>query len=238
MTIFSFSFGQRSHTQTRRTRRFFQRPPPPPSPRNLPFRHTPRYGQSGDESESQGNASNLKAENACEGCCNGLSSNCDLRVNEVLFAMVHNAMSSRDDLFAAYNNIENLERALVAGYRGLMIDSCICDGSLGEEVANFVKGDGNKVRTMHIMSGISENARIRLPHQVRCICSSYYIHIYIYIYMYILVSSCYRVKTISVFVTGLATPGLEIPRRYALSCIYTSSTPAILPSKYHAASPD
>ena len=60
--------------------------------------------------------------------------------------MVHNAMSSRDDLFAAYNNIENLEKALVAGYRGLMLDSCICDGSIGEEVANFMKGDEDKVR--------------------------------------------------------------------------------------------
>ena len=84
--------------------------------------------------------------NACEGCCNGLVSNCDLKLNEVTFAMVHNAMSSRDDLFAAYNNIQTLEKALVAGYRGLMLDSCICDGSLGEDVADVIKGGGDKVR--------------------------------------------------------------------------------------------
>jgi hypothetical protein len=103
-----------------------------------------RYAQSGDDSSAT--ASDLTAANACEGCCNGLASNCDLRVNEVLFAMVHNAMSSRNDLFAAYNNIESLEKALVAGYRGLMLDSCICDGtSIGQEAANIIKGDGDKV---------------------------------------------------------------------------------------------
>ncbi|KAL3809381.1 hypothetical protein ACHAXA_007457 [Cyclostephanos tholiformis] len=111
------------------------------------WRFGPWYGQSGDESETQGTGAtlDLKAANSCEGCCNGLASNCNLRVNEVMFGMVHNAMSSRDDLFAAYNNIENLEKALVAGYRGLMLDSCICDGSIGEEVANFMKGDEDKV---------------------------------------------------------------------------------------------
>eukprot|EP00578_Thalassiosira_sp_NH16_P002080 CAMPEP_0181133622 /NCGR_PEP_ID=MMETSP1071-20121207/31625_1 /TAXON_ID=35127 /ORGANISM="Thalassiosira sp., Strain NH16" /LENGTH=345 /DNA_ID=CAMNT_0023220031 /DNA_START=298 /DNA_END=1335 /DNA_ORIENTATION=- len=74
----------------------------------------------------------LQALNACTGCCNGLRSNCDLPVNEATFAMVHNAHSSKEDLL--------LEGALVAGYRGLMLDSCICDGSLGEKVNNFLKG--------------------------------------------------------------------------------------------------
>ena len=32
--------------------------------------------------------------------------------------MVHNAMSSRDNLFAVYNNIHPLERALVGGTAG------------------------------------------------------------------------------------------------------------------------
>lgn len=54
--------------------------------------------------------------------------------------MVHNAHSSKDDLFAGYNNNKNLESALVAGYRGLMLDSCICDGSIGEAIVNWYKG--------------------------------------------------------------------------------------------------
>ena len=60
--------------------------------------------------------------------------------------MVHNAMSSSKNLFAGYNNLEPLEQALVNGYRGLMLDSCICDGSLGETVQGFLKGEEDKVR--------------------------------------------------------------------------------------------
>lgn len=91
-------------------------------------------------------AEDLKAQNVCEGCCNLISSNCNLKVNEVSFAMVHNAMSSSKNLFAGYNNLEPLEQALVNGYRGLMLDSCICDGSLGETVQGFLKGEEDKVR--------------------------------------------------------------------------------------------
>ena len=90
---------------------------------------------------SNGLPENLKALNTCDGCCNGLISNCGLPVNEVTYAMVHNAHSSKDDLFAGYNNLKPLEEALVAGYRGLMLDSCICDGSIGEQVQNFLKGE-------------------------------------------------------------------------------------------------
>jgi hypothetical protein len=49
-----------------------------------------------------------------------------LRLNEATFAMVHNAMLSRDDLLAAYNNVHPFEGVLVAGYRGLMLNSCFC----------------------------------------------------------------------------------------------------------------
>mmetsp|Transcript_29618 Transcript_29618/g.59259 ORF Transcript_29618/g.59259 Transcript_29618/m.59259 type:complete len:370 (-) Transcript_29618:135-1244(-) len=65
----------------------------------------------------------------CPTCCNGLESNCNLPVNEVMFSMVHNAHSSARDGFFAPNNNQPLEAALVAGYRGLMLDSCMCDTS-------------------------------------------------------------------------------------------------------------
>jgi hypothetical protein len=58
--------------------------------------------------------------------------------------MVHNAMSSRDNLFA--NNVYFHEKALVGGYQDLMLDSCICNGSIGEDIANAIKGGGDKVR--------------------------------------------------------------------------------------------
>ncbi len=69
-----------------------------------------------------------------------------LRLNEATFAMVHNAMSSRDDLFATYNNVHPLKGVLVAGYRGLMLDLCICDITMGEDIPNAIKGDWDKVR--------------------------------------------------------------------------------------------
>ena len=100
-----------------------------------------------DESSTESAPSDLTAKNKCEGCCNLLTSNCNLPVNQATFAMVHNAHSSYDDLFVGYNNNRPLEEALVEGYRGLMLDSCMCDGSLGETVGNFLKGEENKVRS-------------------------------------------------------------------------------------------
>jgi len=56
-------------------------------------------------------------------CCNGVESNCDLDVNEVFFAAVHNA--NHDDVLIP-NNEAPLEGALEAGYRGLQLDVCKC----------------------------------------------------------------------------------------------------------------
>mmetsp|Transcript_10448 Transcript_10448/g.11532 ORF Transcript_10448/g.11532 Transcript_10448/m.11532 type:complete len:369 (-) Transcript_10448:208-1314(-) len=60
-------------------------------------------------------------------CCNGLQSNCNLRPSEMLWPTVHNAM--HDDLLGA-NNEAPLEDALKAGYRGMLLDVCQCDGVL------------------------------------------------------------------------------------------------------------
>ena len=77
---------------------------------------------------------------SCENCCNGLESNCDLPINEVTWAFVHNAMS--DDSFYAANNDLPLERALVEGYRGLMLDSCLCDGdNIVDLIQDYVTGN-------------------------------------------------------------------------------------------------
>ncbi|KAL7536716.1 hypothetical protein ACHAXR_007357 [Thalassiosira sp. AJA248-18] len=103
-----------------------------------------RYGPWNDGGTSTSNGSDgptLTALRTCDGCCNGLASNCARPINEVLFPMVHNAHSSYEDYFAGYNNQKSLEKALVEGYRGLMLDSCICDGSLGETIQNWVKGE-------------------------------------------------------------------------------------------------
>ena len=50
-------------------------------------------------------------------------------------------MSSRDNLFAMYNNVHPLEGALMAAYRGLMLDSCVCDKSMREYITNAIMGE-------------------------------------------------------------------------------------------------
>mmetsp|Transcript_35226 Transcript_35226/g.51743 ORF Transcript_35226/g.51743 Transcript_35226/m.51743 type:complete len:387 (+) Transcript_35226:43-1203(+) len=60
-------------------------------------------------------------------CCNGLSSNCDFRVNELMFATIHNAMSTKEDgFFIGANHLYSLEKGLKKGYRGLLLDVCDC----------------------------------------------------------------------------------------------------------------
>ena len=62
-------------------------------------------------------------------CCNGLDSICDLRVNEVLFATLHNGMNefSNGGYVTIHKEFE-LERALEAGYRAFKLDICNCAG--------------------------------------------------------------------------------------------------------------
>ncbi len=72
-------------------------------------------------------------------CCNGLESNCDLKFNELMYATVHNA--NHADLFAK-NHEAPLEEALEAGYRGLMLDVCMCDNKL--EFCHAVCGVGTR----------------------------------------------------------------------------------------------
>mmetsp|Transcript_10461 Transcript_10461/g.18827 ORF Transcript_10461/g.18827 Transcript_10461/m.18827 type:complete len:257 (+) Transcript_10461:22-792(+) len=62
-----------------------------------------------------------------DNCCNGLASNCNLPVNEVLFPMVHAAHSSYDNNFVGAHNNKGFEGALVMGYRALQLSTCLCE---------------------------------------------------------------------------------------------------------------
>jgi len=75
--------------------------------------------------------------NQCNGesdigdCCNGLPGLCDLRADEILYATLHNGMSTvNDGFFVGANHVGQLEEALEAGYRGLNLDICNCGGEL------------------------------------------------------------------------------------------------------------
>jgi hypothetical protein len=70
----------------------------------------------------------------CQGsttdCCNGIDGLCDFGVNEIMFAMTHNAMSSREGgLPILFNHLYELEGSLVTGFRGIGLDLCNCDGN-------------------------------------------------------------------------------------------------------------
>ena len=79
-------------------------------------------------------------------CCNGLSTNCELGVNEIMFATVHNAQHHMPPI---PNNKAPLEEALEAGYRGLMLDFCKCDG-----VLRFCHGVCNVVSPSNVFNEI------------------------------------------------------------------------------------
>ena len=64
-------------------------------------------------------------------CCNGLEGICDLRVDEVMYATLHNGMATFEDGFMfGPNHKFKLEGALEAGYRGINLDICNCGGEL------------------------------------------------------------------------------------------------------------
>jgi len=64
-------------------------------------------------------------------CCNGLEGLCDLRADEVMYATLHNGMATIDDGFLiGANHVSPLEEALEAGYRGLNLDICNCNGEI------------------------------------------------------------------------------------------------------------
>jgi hypothetical protein len=57
-----------------------------------------------------------------------MESNCKLPVNKVLFPTLHKAHSSKDHSFIGASHDKQFEDALVAGYRGLQLNTCTCEG--------------------------------------------------------------------------------------------------------------
>ena len=63
-------------------------------------------------------------------CCNGLENTCDLKVNQVMFATLHKAAAAQEDgALLRPNHLYSLESALDAGYRGLHLEVCKCNGA-------------------------------------------------------------------------------------------------------------
>ena len=103
-----------------------------------------RYGPWYNDGSVDSGESLVAKTSGCANCCNGLESNCDLPIDQVLWPVVHNAMSSLDHSFIGANNNLSLEKAMVEGYRGLMLDSCLCDGdNIIDIVQDYVGLGGN-----------------------------------------------------------------------------------------------
>lgn len=64
--------------------------------------------------------------------CNGIDGLCGFSVNDILYGMVHNAMSSPSHGFTILANHANdpIVESLDSGYRGLSLDICRCNGQL------------------------------------------------------------------------------------------------------------
>jgi hypothetical protein len=63
--------------------------------------------------------------------CNGLENLCDQTVNDIMYATVHNAnVALESGYFIIPNHVENLQKALRSGYRGINMDIGKCKGQL------------------------------------------------------------------------------------------------------------
>ena len=92
--------------------------------------------------------------------CNGLENLCDVRVNDMLFAVVHNAASTVADGFALANHKWPLEQALDAGYRGINLDigKCGDDGELRLVHSNCAHGSRDPIEVFtNIMTFLEDN---------------------------------------------------------------------------------
>jgi len=64
-------------------------------------------------------------------CCNGLASNCDLRLNQAMYPSLHNAMDTKEGgSIDVQNHLYPLEGAIEAGFRGINLNVCECRGIL------------------------------------------------------------------------------------------------------------
>jgi len=82
-------------------------------------------------------------------CCNGLQSNCEQRLNEVIFPTVHKAMSSVDENFDFPHQNFKLELALDAGYRALTLGTCWCEDKLSFCDGTCANGSRNSTEVLN-----------------------------------------------------------------------------------------
>jgi hypothetical protein len=92
-------------------------------------------------------------------CCNGMMGLCDLRVNEILYGYLHNAVATKEDDFQILVNHDyNLESALTAGFRAMELDVGRCDDKVVFFHAQCLLGSRSIAETLsNINSFLNEN---------------------------------------------------------------------------------
>lgn len=85
-----------------------------------------------DDDNSGGGDGEVTTNYECSGsapdCCMGLTNTCNLRINELFFAAMHNANNDEDKWNS--NHESSLELALEAGFRAFYLDVCLCQGQV------------------------------------------------------------------------------------------------------------
>eukprot|EP00594_Rhizosolenia_setigera_P011865 CAMPEP_0178967480 /NCGR_PEP_ID=MMETSP0789-20121207/17623_1 /TAXON_ID=3005 /ORGANISM="Rhizosolenia setigera, Strain CCMP 1694" /LENGTH=398 /DNA_ID=CAMNT_0020653105 /DNA_START=78 /DNA_END=1274 /DNA_ORIENTATION=+ len=77
-------------------------------------------------------------------CCNGLESNCQKRINEIMYATSHNAMSSEDFDFRQPNHFKGMEDSLKEGFRAFSLDLCDCGDQGGLQFCHSICAAGKR----------------------------------------------------------------------------------------------
>jgi hypothetical protein len=91
-------------------------------------------GGNGNDSGSGGTGAGITSyeflqcnSTSTEQCCNGLTGLCSLRVDEIMYGYVHNAVASDEDGFTILVNQDfSLEKSLTAGFRAMELDVGRC----------------------------------------------------------------------------------------------------------------
>ena len=83
----------------------------------------------GNGKDDDGNTStSLECSGEAPDCCMGLTNTCDLRIDELFFAAMHNANSDENKWNS--NHKAPLELALQEGFRAFYLDVCLCNGQI------------------------------------------------------------------------------------------------------------
>ncbi len=82
----------------------------------------------GNDGGDNGDTGSTECSGGAPNCCMGLTNTCDMKVDELFYAAMHNANNDEDKWNS--NHEGSLEKALEAGFRSFYLDVCYCRGKV------------------------------------------------------------------------------------------------------------